>query len=126
MNTKRQHPGFLLTGLEWIARIGSILSVGVLLSLFLAEGFNPGSVAPREWVGLIFFPLGVVFGMVLAWWKEELGALIAVGSLAAFYLIYGFLLQSHIGGWWFLTFTVPGFLFLLHALAARMSLRPAH
>jgi hypothetical protein len=34
----------------------------------------------------------------------------------AFYLVYGYLLRNHIGGWAFIAFASPGFLFLLHWL----------
>ena len=37
-------------------------------------------------------------------------------SLLAFYLVYGYLLRNHIGGWAFIVFASPGFLFLLHWL----------
>lgn len=39
---------------------------------------------------------------------------VVLGSLLAFYLVYGYLLRNHIGGWAFIVFASPGFLFLLH------------
>jgi len=52
--------------------------------------------------------------MVIAWWKEGVGSVLTVASLVGFYLVYGYLLRNHIGGWWFMVFASPGFLFLLH------------
>ena len=117
MITQRLHSNLPLSLLEWLARTGSILSVGLVVLLFLGEGgFHPSTITAREWTGLGFFPIGVVLGMVVAWWREGLGALISVTSLTAFYFVYGYLLGSHIGGWWFVIFTLPAFLFLLHWL----------
>ena len=102
------------SSLRWIARVCSILSVGVLLLFFVGEGFNPTKVAPREWVGLLFFPFGVVVGLMLAWWREGLGGVISVGSLLAFYVLYGLLLSGAIPrGSAFLLFAAPGGLFVV-------------
>jgi hypothetical protein len=108
--------GFPLAVIELLARVGSIASIALLLMLFAGEGLNPSEVAPREWVGLFFFPFGIVVGMVIAWWKEGLGAAITLGSLLAFYLVYGYLMRYHIAGWAFIVFASPGLLFLLHWL----------
>jgi hypothetical protein len=105
-----------LIGLEWMARIASIVSIALLVLLFIGEGSHPSQVTAREWIGLLFFPVGITLGMIVAWWKEGPGAAITVGSLVAFYLVYGYLFGSHVGGWAFVTFTAPGFLFLLHWL----------
>jgi hypothetical protein len=104
-------------GLRWTARAASLLSAGVIL-LFL-NGFDPRSVRIREWVGLAFFPAGVVVGFIVAWWKEGLGAGITLVSLAAFYGVYGGLMGSNVHGWAFITFASPGFLFLLSWLVSK-------
>ena len=108
--------GLPLAVVELLARVGSIASITLLLMLFAGEGLHPTEVAPRQWVGLFFFPLGVMAGMAIAWWKEGLGAAITLGSLVAFYLVYGYLMRYHIGGWAFIIFASPSFLFLLHWL----------
>ena len=114
MFSKRIDLGFPLALLEMLARVASIASITLLLLLFQGEAFNPSAVTPREWAGLLFFPLGVMVGMIVAWWKEGLGAAITLGSLVAFYFVYGYVLRNHIGGWAFVLFASPGFLFLLH------------
>ena len=108
-----------LFALAWSARATSVVSVGLLLLFFIGEGFDPSGVTPRQWVGLIFFPLGVVAGMAVAWWREGVGGLVTVGSLLGFYVWHVLA-----GGWVprgfiFVVFALPGFLFLLHALLAR-------
>jgi hypothetical protein len=105
-----------LTVIEALARLGSVASIALLLMLFLGEGLNPSRITRNELMGLLFFPIGVVLGMMIAWWKEGLGAAITVGSLAGFYVVWGYFLGNHIGGWAFVTFASPGFLFLLHWL----------
>lgn len=119
MTTRRTDLNLILVLLEWVARIGSIASLALLVALFIGEGFHPSQVARAEWVGLLFFPIGVMVGMIVAWWKESLGASITVASLIAFYLIYGYLFSNHTGGWAFVAFAAPAFLFLLHWLLLR-------
>lgn len=104
--------------LRWTARILSAASLLLLLAFATGEdGIHPSRVAAREWVGLFFFPFGVAIGMVVGWWNEKVGGLIAVTSLAAFYLIYGGLVRGSMAlGWYFVLFTLPGFLFLLSGL----------
>ena len=119
MSAHRTELNLTLVGLEWIARIGSVVSLTLLVALFMGEALHPSQVARSEWVGLLFFPIGVTVGMIIAWWKEGLGACITVVSLIAFYLLYGYLLRNHVGGWAFVTFASPGFLFLLHWLLRR-------
>jgi hypothetical protein len=48
---------------------------------------------------------------------------ITLGSLFAFYLVYGYLLRYHIAGWAFIVFASPAFLFLLHWLLRHMEER---
>lgn len=116
MFTNRIDLGVPLAVIELLARITSIASITLLVMLFAGEGFHPSQVAPKEWIGLLFFPIGVIIGMIVAWWKEGVGSVVTVASLIGFYIVYGYLLRSHIGGWAFVLFAAPGFLFLLHWL----------
>jgi hypothetical protein len=116
MLNSRINLGFPLAVIELLARLTSIASITLLLMLFAGEGLHPSRITASEWVGLLFFPVGVVIGMVIAWWKEGVGSLVTVGSLLAFYVVYGYLMRNHLGGWAFIVFALPGFLFLLHWL----------
>ena len=113
---KRIDLGVPLAVIELLARVGSIASITLLLMIFVGEGFDPSHVTTRQWIGLVFFPIGVIVGMVIAWWKEGLGAAITLGSLLALYVVYGYLMRYHVAGWAFLVFASPGFLFLIHRL----------
>ncbi len=75
------------------ARVLGLVSVFVILLFFIGEGFNPSEVAARQWAGLLFFPLGVVAGMIIGWRRELTGGAITLTSLAGFYLIYGLILR---------------------------------
>lgn len=116
MSTSRIDLGLPLAAIELLARVGSIASITLLILLFMGEAFHPSEISPHEWAGLLFFPTGVMIGMIVAWWKEGLGSAVTLLSLLAFYLVYGYLLRNHIGGWAFIAFASPGFLFLLHWL----------
>lgn len=121
MTTTRMHFNWSLIGLEWMARAASVTSITLLAMIFFGEAFNPSQISLQEWAGLVFFPIGVVAGMIIAWRKEAVGGFVTVASLVGFYLVYGFLLRNHIGGWFFLAFAAPGFLFLFHWLLCRVT-----
>ena len=97
---------------RWSARLLSIASTALLL-LFLFGGRETLNVAGRQLLAMTFFPLGVVVGFAIAWWREGLGGGISIASLLIFYLIFVLLLGGSLaGGVWFLVFALPGFLFL--------------
>lgn len=111
----------ILTIIRWTARLTSILFTGVLLLMFLGEGFDPARVTPHEWISLFFFPFGFVVGMIVAWWREGLGGAIAVISLFAVLFVGDF---SSAGGGFMLICGSPGFLFLLYWFLSRMGPTP--
>ncbi|HRH43647.1 MAG TPA: hypothetical protein PKY82_18600 [Pyrinomonadaceae bacterium] len=103
--------------LRWTARILSLAVVSLLFFFFIGEGFDISKVGLNELIGLLFFPLGLVVGLLISWKNEGLGAVISVSSLFAFYFVYGLLINGRIWqGWAFLVFAVPSFLFLIYWL----------
>ncbi|MBS1810155.1 MAG: hypothetical protein JST84_18485 [Acidobacteria bacterium] len=114
--------------LQWTARILSAASL-LMLSAFLfgEDGLHPSRIKAHEWVGLFFFPFGVAVGLILGWWNERLGGIVAIASLLGFYLIYGWLVRGSMAmGWYFVLFASPGFLFLLSALMKSSVKKPLH
>lgn len=105
--------------LRWAARVWSVASVALVLAFIVGEGFNPSG--RNEWLGVLFFPVGISVGMILAWWKEGLGGSITVGSLLAFYVLHLTTAGTFPKGWAWLAFAAPGFLFLL---SSQLSRRP--
>ena len=111
---------------RWLARLTSLLSLGIVAMFLLAEPFNPRNVRPREWVGFICFPIGVLLGLIIAWWREGFGAAVSLGSLAAFYLVYGWLMGSNVNSPAFVVFASPAFLFLIAWLLSRNNFSEVH
>jgi hypothetical protein len=73
----------------------------------------------NEAVGLLLFPIGVVVGFGIAWWREGVGGLVTVGSLALFYLWMLGRDGRLPAGPYFLLFAAPGFLHTANALLCR-------
>ena len=116
--------GVLTLLIRWIARIWSIASIGLVLLFIAGEGNNPANL--MDWLTFLFFPFGICFGMVLAWWREGFGGGITIGSLIAFYLIRFVTTGSFPKGWAWLAFAFPGFLFLLFWYRSRKLGMSAH
>lgn len=102
--------------LRWTARVLSIVSSAVLLLFILGEPFEVSRITARQWMGFAFFPVGLVIGFAVAWWKESLGGAITVASLLLFYVLY---LRGVGSIWAFLVFAIPGLLFLVSGLLAQ-------
>lgn len=97
---------------RWLARITSVVSIG-LLAMFATEPSGPPT--GSELALMAFFPVGVVIGMMLGWWKEALGGLVTIASLAVFYVLF-FIMAGKVSiGPYFAIFASPGLLFLLSA-----------
>ena len=113
-------------GFRWLARLTSLMSIGMLALFLFGEPSPIGRITAREWIGLAFFPAGVAIGMIIAWWKEGLGAAISILSLVAFYTIFGWLLGSNVKGPYFFVFASPAFLFLIAWSLSRRNLSEVH
>jgi hypothetical protein len=55
--------------LRWAGRVLSIVSIGILLLFLIGESdfSQPPQLTFKEWLGLLFFPGGIVVGMIVAW-----------------------------------------------------------
>lgn len=107
--------------LTWFARIWSLASIFFVLVFVFGEGLNGNGARPTalEWVGLVLFPGGVLVGLVVAWFREGLGGVVALGSLIAFYVWYLMERGTLPRGPYFLLVAAPGVLFLLSSLLSR-------
>lgn len=94
--------------IRWTARILSILFIGIY-AFMVSQGIRVSETTPREWLSLLFFPLGASLGMILAWWQEGLGGAITIVSVFVSVLVH----DASSGGAYMLTCASPGFLFLL-------------
>jgi hypothetical protein len=103
--------------LAWAARLLSLASTGLLLA-FAFGGHEPGTPNAREWVLLAAFPIGVVAGMLVGWWRALAGGLLGLASLGAFYVMAGAWGRFPTGPY-FAIFALPCVLFLASGLLAR-------
>lgn len=113
MNRSREWYADVALIVRWIARVGSLISIGFLLAFLFGEGGTLVAITASEWLLLLFFPFGVMIGMVIGWWKEGVGGLISVGCLAIFYGLEAWFSGSFAGGPFFAIFAFPGVLFLI-------------
>jgi hypothetical protein len=102
---------------RWTARTWGVAS-GLLLFAFAFGGREHLWFAAGEAVAFLLFPVGVVAGFAVAWWRELAGGLITAGSLALL-AVYVFAYSGRWLGPYFLLFAGPGFLHIASALLAR-------
>ena len=103
--------------LRWVARILGLMSIGFVLLFLFGEGLMVNGVGPTptEWVGLLFFPFGLMIGLLVAWRNELIGGSIAVVSVAAFYAWALSVRGALPSGPYFLLLALPALLFLILA-----------
>src|SRR5262245_51405687 len=72
----------------WAARLGSIGAIVPLLMILVGEpGTGPADV--REWIYLAFFPIGFVFGYLIAWRWPVAGGVMSLACMAASLAVIG-------------------------------------
>ena len=109
---RQQKQNRVVVALRWLARVGSLVSVVFLLLFLFGEEMILSDLSFAEWSGLLFFPIGVTVGMLLAWRWETAGGAVTVLSLLIFYgIMYADRGYFPEGGW-FLLFALPGLVFL--------------
>lgn len=89
------------------ARFWSVLSAIMILLFLFGEGFDPTKLTLNEWIGFIFFPIGLVLGLIISWKKEIFGGVITIVSIAAFTITMGF-------NWYIIALGFPSVLFIIH------------
>ncbi len=103
--------------LRWTARVWGIVSF-LLIAAFMVGGAESMRPTANEALGLLLFPFGVVVGFGIAWWREGIGGLVTIGSLALFGL-WMFHRDGRFPGPYFLLFAGPGFIHTANALLSR-------
>jgi hypothetical protein len=112
-----------LVTVRWVARVWSILGILAVLAFAVGEAAagNGPRPTPQEWVGLALWPIGVGVGLVVAWFREELGGIFALGCLIAFY-VWNLLHSGHLPrGPFFFLMAAPGLLFLIAGFLSHRS-----
>lgn len=105
--------------LRWTARVSSLIVFAILLLFYISDGSDVSSIDTKQLIGLVFFPIGLLAGFALSWHSELTGSVLSIVSTAAFYLMYGLILNGSLDqGIAFLVFTLPAFLFALYGMTA--------
>ena len=73
--------------IRWTARVLSILSIAGLGLFMFGEKLDFFRFQPFELLEFLFFPVGTVIGLLIAWRFEALGGGISLGSFVLFYLL---------------------------------------
>jgi fucose 4-O-acetylase-like acetyltransferase len=101
---------------RWTARLSSLAVIAFILMMAFGE---PGRPSRSEIVGMTFFPGLLCIGFLLAWWREDVGAVIATIGLAGFYVWYLSARGQLPRGPWFLVLWLPTLLFVASLLLRR-------
>jgi hypothetical protein len=112
--------------IRWIARVWSILCFALVLAFTVTEAIQRSGPPPtlNEWLGLIFWPIGVCVGLAVAWFREELGGSVALGCLIAFY-VWNLARSGHWPqGPFFFLIAAPGLVFILAGFLSHRTAAP--
>lgn len=104
--------------LKAISKVWLILSIGFLLIFLGAHLFESGSFQfndSNELMGFLLFPIAVLLALILSLKMEVLGSILAILSMAVFFVI----IPGALSGIWFYLIIAPAFLQLLHSLLAK-------
>ncbi len=103
---------------RWLARLWSIGPVVFLLGEFFYPHVDPAVAVPwTDWL-LVALLLIAALALVLAWWREGLGAWLSIAALAAFLLAY-WLVHGEFFPWgglvWLGAIIAPALVFLAYS-----------
>lgn len=104
---------------RWLGRVLSLGSLGLLLLFMVGEGFNPLRMKPQEALLCLFFPLGVMAGMILGWWRALAGGVLGCACVVAFYMVHFAQRGRFPHGPWFVVIALPALIFLVAGLWQR-------
>lgn len=101
--------------IRWTARILGLVVTGLVLAFIVGTGgFNSLQLTGRD--AALMLPFGIaIAGLVIAWWSELVGGLLAVDGILLFYGIHWYLTGRFPEGVYFGLIALPGLLFLAGA-----------
>jgi hypothetical protein len=117
----RSHPAplfFLEAGVRWTARVLTALLVGLVLVIFIGEGFNPLRLKGVEVIQMIFFWTACI-GMVIAWRWQVLGGALSLSAMILFFAVEFFVTGGLPRGLALYLMLLPGTLFLMDSFIRR-------
>jgi hypothetical protein len=116
-----------MTAIRWTGRVLTLLSVAFVLLFFFGEAdfSQPLRLTGPEIASLFFFPLGIITGNVLGWWREGLGAVITLASLCIFYVLDLVFTGTFPSGPYFALLASPSLFYALYWFLSRRRARRA-
>lgn len=111
--------------LSLAGKVTSILFVIVIAMFYIGEGIQHDfeKLRNEELIMMLFFPVGIIIGYVVSWFKKITGTIITVLSILVFYLIDYLISGTIPKGIYFIIFLVPTIFFFLSYIK---SPKPAH
>lgn len=107
--------------IRWTARIWAVASLLFLSAFIFGDAERSGNWPTiTQWIGLAFFPTGIILGLLIAFRKELPGGGITLLSLTGFYVWHFVVAGDLAAGPWFALLAAPGFLFVLAGLLSRI------
>ncbi len=108
---KTKYLGCAANAMRWIGRVwGLVLIVFLPILLFFNYSSFPEGSGPAYRIVFIT----IVVGMIVAWWREGLGALVALAGLVGFYAVVWAYEKSNFQTWvGAFVFVLPPVVFLL-------------
>ena len=104
--------------IRYANRVLSLSISAFLLAMIAGDPIKPNG---EETLALLFFPGGVIAGFLLAWKKEQKGALVSMLSLLLFYLYMYISRGNFPGGPYFLLITLTAVLFYVLSFSNRQA-----
>jgi hypothetical protein len=108
----------LEVGVRWTARVLTALLVGVVLFIFIGEGFNPLHLKGIEILQMVLFWTTCI-GMVLAWRWPMIGGTLSLGGMILFLTVELVVTGGFPRGLFFYLMLLPGPLFLADGFMRR-------
>lgn len=102
--------------LSGLAKVNSLISIIILLLFFTNGNVRFYALQDDTFLLMIFFPIGLIIGLIISWMKPIMGAIVGLTSVLLFYIVHYFKVQYFPEGFSFLIFSVPCFLFLIDGL----------
>lgn len=118
------HPS--ITALRWVARFWAAASLLFVLAIVVGEFSSESTdMTASEVIGLLCFPVGVAFGLLIAFRYERAGGWVSVTSLLAFYVWHLVVAGRFPGGPWFALVAAPGAIYIVCSRLAQVRHLPA-
>jgi hypothetical protein len=106
----------VVAALKWLGRILSVASIIMIASTYAYEDVETASMNFEEFSMLLCFPVGIISGMIIAWWWEGIGGGITIMSLIGFYIFSYIFFGVFPEGNEYIKYSSPGMFFIFYSL----------